>query len=509
MLLLAKQNLNAPETRALGLAQLERLLIVAPSSHPEITHEVLTTYGLAAMAGREFEQALNLFARLLEASPSLSSQALASSLIGSAAHALLDKRKASQAFLASRSLADSANNEELSRLSALNAGISLLSIAEPAELDKITNELKTPDSRADLLLERGLRLSDINDSSARDLLDQFLSEFPEHPRCDEAALSLAESYLFSQPRERLLAKDYLGTLKFDLDNQANLEIRRILAFLQLVEKKDDTYKGMDLASEFLKKLPDHVLAPRIAFQQGQAYQRADDHGPAWKSFEALLSSYPDDPLTEVARLQSAISGLATATTPSKTRARERLDELIENKGVLATEAAIRKARFLIDQGEQTNALDEIKKILEPKNLADNYRWRSLVLRGEAYYQLNDDENALKAYNNLLALKKISIATRNHASYLKGRSLKNLDRLDEAFETFYAVVNRQIDTEKMSELEWKWFDECGKGALRILEEKKQWNAAIKLAEKISRSGSPFAPDAAERAKHLRLEHFIWD
>ncbi|MDB4537020.1 hypothetical protein N9230_00220, partial [Akkermansiaceae bacterium] len=69
-------------------------------------------------------------------------------------------------------------------------------------------------------------------------------------------------------------------------------------------------------------------------------------------------------------------------------------------------------------------------------------------------------------------------------------------------------NRQIDPEKMNDLEWKWFDECGKGALKILEEKGEWTAAIKLAEKMSRSGSPFASDAADRAKHLRLEHFIW-
>ena len=107
------------------------------------------------------------------------------------------------------------------------------------------------------------------------------------------------------------------------------------------------------------------------------------------------------------------------------------------------------------------------------------------------------------------MEDISIGTRNRASFLKGRSLKNLDRLDEALETFYAVVNRQIDPERMSDLEWKWFDECGKGALKLLEEKRQWTGAIKLAEKLSRSGSPSAQDAADRAKRLRLDHFIWD
>ncbi len=457
---------------------------------------------MTALADRQFEQALRFFSRLQEVAPSSSDKATASALIGKAAYALLDKRKASQAFLDSQSLADSAKNTTLSRLSALNAGISLLSIADAKELDQIAANLKNPDSRADLLLERGLRLSDINDPSARDHLDQFLSEFLAHPRRDEAELSLSESYLFSQPRKESLAREHLKTLKFDLEKEADLEVRRILAYLQMDE-------GMDLASEFLKKLPKHPFAPRIAFQQGRAYQRIGDKPrKAYLTFEGLIASYPEDPLVEVARLQSAISAIATGTEASKEGALKQLKKIISDKGVLATEAAILSARFYIDQGQQNEALTATEEILKAKNLTTSHRWRSLVLQGEAYYQLDNDEEALKAYDKLLSIEKISIATRNRASYLKGRSLKNLGRLDEALKIFYAVVNRQIDPEKMNDLEWKWFDECGKGALKILEEKGEWTAAIKLAEKMSRSGSPFASDAADRAKHLRLEHFIW-
>lgn len=502
LLILAKENLKELESKPLGLAQLESLQIIAPSSHPEIKSEALTTYGLAALADRQFEQAFQTFAFLRQKSPSLRSQSTASALMGKAAYALLNKRVASEAFLDARSLADEAKNEKLARLTALNAGICLLSIADSEELDKITSRLEAGSSRADLLLERGLRLSDINDPSARALLDDFLASYPEHPRIDEASLSLAESYLFSLPRKTSLAREQLKPLNFDLDNQADLAIRRILAFLQMDE-------GMEFVAEFLKKFPGHPFAPRIVFQQGRAYQRTNEPGKAYQTYESFLATYPEDPLIEVARMQSAISALATGTDASKADALKRFEELIATKGVLATEAAILRVRLFIDQAEQDNALDAVKEILKKKNLTTSHRWRALVLQGEAHYQLNDDENALKSYSQLLALKDISIGTRNRASFLKGRSLKNLDRLDEAFETFYAVVNRQIDTERMSDLEWKWFDECGKGALKLLEEKRQWTGAIKLAEKLSRSGSPSAQDAADRAKRLRLDHFIWD
>jgi len=501
-LILAKDKIKGLESKSLGLAQLESLQIIAPASAPEIKSEALITYGLTSLADRQFEKAFRTFDFLRRNSPSLSRRAIASALMGKAAYALLDKKKASQAFLDARSLADEVSDKKLARLSALNAGISLLSIADSAEMDQITQRLQAGDSRADLLLERALRLSDINDPSARPLLDDFLSTNPSHPRRDEAALSLAESYLFSQPRKTSLAREKLKTLKFDLDKQPNLEVRRILAFLQMNE-------GMNLADEFLKKLPEHPFAPRVLFQQGRAYQRLDDEPrEAHLAFERLIAAYQEDPLVEVARLLSAISALAMGIESSNAKALERFNELIDDKGVLSTEAAIRKTRFLIDQAKQAEALDAIA-VLEKQNLTASHRWRTLVLKGEAHYQLNDDENALKAYSNLLAMKDISIGTRNRASFLKGRSLKNLGRLDEAFQTFYAVVNRQIDPEKMSDLEWKWFDECGKGALKLLEEKEKWTAAVKLAEKISRSGSPSSQDAAERAKRLRLDHFIWD
>ncbi len=181
LLILAKENLKELESKPLGLAQLESLQIIAPSSYPEIKSEALTTYGLAALADRQFEQAFQTFAFLRQKSPSLTSRSAASALMGKAAYALLDKRMASQAFLDARSLADEAKNEKLSRLTALNAGICLLSIADSEELDEITSRLEAGSSRADLLLERGLRLSDINDSSARALLDDFLASYPRAP----------------------------------------------------------------------------------------------------------------------------------------------------------------------------------------------------------------------------------------------------------------------------------------------------------------------------------------
>jgi hypothetical protein len=38
---------------------------------------------------------------------------------------------------------------------------------------------------------------------------------------------------------------------------------------------------------------------------------------------------------------------------------------------------------------------------------------------------------------------------------------------------------------------------------------QWEAAARMAEKLSRSGGDRAQEAAERASKIRLKHYLWD
>ena len=56
---------------------------------------------------------------------------------------------------------------------------------------------------------------------------------------------------------------------------------------------------------------------------------------------------------------------------------------------------------------------------------------------------------------------------------------------------------------------EWFFRAGLGAIRLLEDKKEWHNAILIAESLANSGSSRAIEAARLADRIRLKHFIWD
>jgi hypothetical protein len=111
------------------------------------------------------------------------------------------------------------------------------------------------------------------------------------------------------------------------------------------------------------------------------------------------------------------------------------------------------------------------------------------------------------FDRILAGRAAGSLTRHRVLYQKGLVLEQLEgRTDEALKTYMDVVQRAAGS---SRGDWKAVELCGFGALRILEKRGEWRAAKQLAERIARLGGPRAEEAAERAKTLGLEHFIWD
>ena len=55
----------------------------------------------------------------------------------------------------------------------------------------------------------------------------------------------------------------------------------------------------------------------------------------------------------------------------------------------------------------------------------------------------------------------------------------------------------------------WFYKAGLEAGRLLEEQKDWSAAIAVYDKMASAEGPQREDIKQRARRLRLEHFIWE
>jgi len=502
---IASTNLQSPDpiVSAKGVKQIEQLQLAGEIDSPIINRSLLDL-GMARLKSKSYDQAIILFDLLAESNHAPILKAYARALSGQAAFAKEKPEEASEAFSESARIASRLHQTGLQAVSELNAGISLLTTSQSKELDEMTANLKTPEAKSFLILERGLYLSTQNDPAARDLLASFLADFPDNPRKDEATLSLAESSIHTQPADPTLNKlinDEIHTLKFDLETQPLLEARRILVLLALGT-------GQEQASDFITKAPKHPFAPRILFQLGQAQRSGGATGKAYATFEKFLSDYPESEFTEAARYLSARSSAVSGTEAGEQNSILRYSELIENKGVLAHEAAISLASLLIDNEETTDALEKIRTQLQKTKLSDSDRRRLLILEADASGKLGEYEDVLSSYTELFKINDLPDSTYNRAYYEMGVTFEELGRNVEALNSYLTVVNRDLDPAKTTSLEWKWFDKCGiDGALALLEREKRWEAAIRLAEKIGQSNSPRAQDARESADRIRLEQRI--
>lgn len=497
---------DKPDQRKEGRLRAAQLQLISPDGSPLVNRSLLEL-GLLEFKEENFEQALATFSLLEEKKATPITKAYAKALAAKAAFAIEEPTKASQLFLEAEEIAKDIQQDDLGSLAALNAGITLLTSTRSKELDEITRNLDSPEARSFLILERGLFLSSKRDPGARDLLISFLANFPDNPRTPEASLALAESAIFTTPFDPQLAKENVTPLKFNIQTEASLEARRFLVLLAL-------NTGIEQAQDFLTKAPSHPLAPRILFQLGQTYRKQTDEreksiGDANYQFELLIKNYPESEFVDAARYYSALTSIALKTESADKNAKLRFQELIEKKDVLANEAAINLCSLLIDRNQQESAIVQIETFLQDKKMPESDRRRFLVLGADASNQIGQHKKALEFYAKLLALKNLPISTRNRAHYISGQAFEKLGKNVQAYESYYKVINRDFDPKSTTSLEWKWYDKCAiEGALALLEKEERWKAAIQLAEKIGRSGSPRAKDAREIAERIGLEQFIY-
>ncbi len=489
-----------------GRKRAAQLQLISPSGSAFVNRSLLEL-GVLNFKKNNFEQALAIFSLIDDEKAVPATKAYAKALAAKAAFAIEEQTKASQLFLEAEEIAREIQRDDLGSLAALNAGITLLTSTRSKEIDEITRNLDSPEARSFLILERGLFLSSKRATEARELLISFLANFPDNPRTPEAALALAESAIFSLPFDRELALKNITPLKFDLKTKPDFEARRVLVLLAL-------NKGIQQAQDFLTKAPSHPLAPRVLFQLGQTYrkptnERDKEIGKANYQFELLIEKYPASEFTDPARYYSALTSTALKTDSADKTAILRFRELIDKKGVLANEAAINLCSLLIDRNQQERALGEIVTFLKNENNSQSDQRRFLVLGADASNQIGQHQIALEFYESLLKLENLPASTQNRAHYISGQALEKLGENAQALESYFRVINREFSPETTTSLEWKWYDKCGiEGALSLLEREERWKAAIQLAEKIGRSGSPRAEDARKIAERIGLEHFIY-
>ena len=82
-------------------------------------------------------------------------------------------------------------------------------------------------------------------------------------------------------------------------------------------------------------------------------------------------------------------------------------------------------------------------------------------------------------------------------------------MEAALHDYSTILQYKPDPHSVDKRDWYWFYSAGFAALHILELRQDWQAALNLAVRLSKTTGPKAREAANKARRIKLEHFIWN
>lgn len=505
-LALGIKRLTSPEANASARLLLTRLRLEYPG-HPLVARSLIELGRWNLEAGRS-EQATACFDALSrlgsKSPPEILAQGLA--LEASSRFAEGDFEKAAGLFDQSSELLESGRR----RAARQNAAIALLSAGNLAAFDQIADSDENADLQTHLALERALYLTSKRDPEALPALLSFIHQHPDHPRIPEARLHAALAALHTVPPDLEEATDQLEAITPDQRSQlpaAGLA----LAEIQVLGASESWDKAAARAAGFLQNHPDSPEYALILFERGRALFRNKDFTEAVITLKSVAEKFPDAPEAPAALFLAARAAAKGATPQSQRESIALFEQAAAKDSPFRDVARLEMAEL----HKRLSQFDDAIGILQPwfDSLPDDSPLLPNVgfLLGEtilarAQGDATQLEQVLKIHDRLLKAFPEGSVVWQQVLYQKGLTLERFgDRQDEAFDAYMKVV--QAASQK-PEGDWKAIEDCGNAALRILEERKKWAAAKKLALRIRDLNGPGAAAAGERAKRIGLDHQIW-
>ncbi|QQL44027.1 tetratricopeptide repeat protein [Sulfuriroseicoccus oceanibius] len=371
---------------------------------------------------------------------------------------------------------------------------------------------------AQLLLERGIYLSERQPELARVAIWQYIRSFPRRAENARAYIVLAEIALRQSPPAPDKARNQLshvsdsGTLREDVE-------KRDYLLIWVADLEGSAPEAIKRALLFLEAWPDSVYADATRMKLAEIYFNSGDYVNARGQFEFLAKSSKDSDLVERALFFAGRSAALSLSDKGLDDAITLFQKVIDYDGKLLLRARREQAAVLVRQGKIDDAVDLLNVVLaeNAKPTEDEY-FDVLQQKGEILLGNRADDKA--ALTEAEQVFQVMVDRGRDASggdvarhlaegrFGLGRIAELRGLPDRALAQYYSIFESSDGEEGAPSGSVAWRFRAGMNAVDLLIREKRWKAAARLAGRVSKLPHPRAAEARDIAERIELNHFIW-
>ena len=501
---LAKLDLQMKRADLAGTALAE--LAADPSLESADKLRALLLLAEARIAAGQSRQALELLDDLASANASPEQTYRLADLRGRALAATGAHRKAYESF--ARAAASAATPDE-SASAAANCLVCALAAGDVPLARQSYEILRRANPTSPDLARWAFLIAAAEASTGQiDALASLARRAPSVDYAFQAKLALAEWRL--SRGDAAAAERILRTARDEADNgqrAAALAAAEIFA-----ADNSGSLSREDLLAACTSFLAGHPQAPEateIAFKAAELHSRAGDHAAA-ESVLAKLDRTAKEPETAaLAKFLAAQSAARTMSADGTARAMAWFDELAQGASSLRHRARFEQASILLRERRFKDALTLYDRILAG-DAPPEARLAALMEKGDTLFACGADDpanfdEAASIYATVAAETGAPADWRDQAACKRAAALARAGKTAAALAAYREVLARPPE----QAADAFWFHKAGIEAGHLLEEQRDWPAAIAVYDQMAQAAGAQREELKQRSRRLRLEHFIWE
>ena len=510
LLLLASSTLDAGNAEA-AIADLDNLIKSYPLSQAVPEAELLMAQALIQQG--QDSLARNQLKNLLKRE-NLTPQTVYQGRV-LLADLLLKEGKMGEAATLWEEAARTAPDSALAEQSLFNAALAAARQPDPpnfVRLEELFSQ-RYPESkrRAAIALERGRMLETKGDSSAS---RSALAEVAKLPGAD----SLKDEAALRRANSLLRTGDYPAAISAFSDFEKNFPKSTLLpqAMASGIEARlrNHELSRAQARTEFAKilsRFPNSPLSPALAFQIAQTHYEEKNHAESLAAFREMAAKFPKDSLADDALYYAGLSALALGNPEEAVKLFRSLSET----SPLRLDARLAEIDACRAANDYAGGLQIANSLLGNKT-PDQRTWVEITKRRLACeFALGGNdraslERAVSTATSLLASPAADAADKNEAGFVRGKSLEQLGREEDALQAYLDVLyaKQKSATDGSTQPEYLWFARAGAEAARIQEKRGDFRGALAIYRILENAGGPNQAAFTRKIEDLRNRHFLW-